>query len=283
MNEIDRIVEIGIDALKNASKVHDELEDKGLEPVQMNDHGDCSLVGDIEAEKAVIETFRASGIPLRIVSEEHGQVDLSDDPQFLAVLDGLDGTSVYKEARGKKRYGTMFGVFSSLDPVYDDYIFSGIMELSNKLLYYSVKNEGCHLLRDGDIVQIGCSAVSELVDAAIHVDEFFDADRGSTFIHDTYLAKLDGHDFINENSSAIRYVDLVEGQADLVLECTRKGNLEIAVAFGLVTEAGGVIVTKDGVSIGNKKYLLLGQDKYIPVISASNIELAKKLIDEICP
>lgn len=281
MVDADKLVKLGIKALENAYKIHEELGDKGLESVQKNPHGDTSLVGDIEAEKAVIDILKEANIPLRIISEEHGQVDISENPQFLAVLDGLDGTSVYKEARGKGRYGTMFGIFSNLDPTYEDYIFSGVMEHSSKKLYYATKNKGGFLVKNGKQSSLKCSSVLKLEDSRIYADEYFDGNRNVTFIYDTYLSKLKEYTFLHSNSSAIHYVDLAQGRADLVLECTRKGNLEIAVAFGLVNEAGGVIVTKDGMSIGKKKYLVLGQDKYIPIISASTMELAQELIRKI--
>lgn len=281
MVDADKLVELGIKALENAYKVHEELGDKGLESVQKNPHGDTSLVGDIEAEKAVINTFREANIPLRIISEEHGQIDLSDNPQFLAVLDGLDGTSVYKTEKGKGRYGTMFGIFSNLDPTYDDYIFSGVMEHSSKKLYYAVKNKGGFLIINGKEYPLNCSSIKKLKDSKIYADEFFDGNRNVTFIYDTYLSKLKENTFLHSNSSAIHYVDLANGKADLVLEGTRKGNLEIAVAYGLVNEADGVIVTIDGTTIAKKKYLVLGQDNYIPIISASTMELAQELIRKI--
>ena len=281
MVNADTLVKLGIKALENAYKIHEEFGDKGLESVQKNPHGDTSLVGDIEAEKAVINTFREANIPLRIISEEHGQVDLSENPQFLAVLDGLDGTSVYKTERGKGRYGTMFGIFSNLDPNYEDYIFSGVMEHSSKNLYYAINGKGGFLVMDKQQSLLSCSSIKKLEDSKIYADEFFDGNRNVTFIYDTYLSKLKGYTFLHSDSSAIHYVDLANEKADLVLECTRKGNLEIAVAFGLVTEAGGVIVTKDGISIEKKKYLVLGQDKYIPIISASTMELAKELTRKI--
>jgi fructose-1,6-bisphosphatase/inositol monophosphatase family enzyme len=281
MADADTLVKLGIKALKNAYKVHEKLGDKGLVPVQKNPHGDISLVGDIETEKAVIDTFREANIPLRIISEEHGVIDLSANPRFLAVLDGIDGTNVYETERGKGRYGTMFGIFSKLDPKYDDYIFSGVMEHSTKRLYYAVKNKGVFLITDGKQSLIKCSPARGLRDSRIYADEFFDGYRNVSFIHDTYLSKLKGYAFVHSNSSAVHYVDLAQGKADLVLECTRKGNLEIAVAYGLVNEAGGVVVTIDGVSIGKRKYLVLGQDKYIPIISASTTELAEELIRRI--
>lgn len=66
------------------------------------------------------------------------------------------------------------------------------------------------------------------------------------------MSKLKDYHFLHSNSSAIHYVDLAQGKVDLVLECTRKRNLEIAVAFGLINETNGIIVTIDGKSIKNK-------------------------------
>ncbi|MBT5021404.1 hypothetical protein HOK51_09635 [Candidatus Woesearchaeota archaeon] len=282
MDDASILIGLGIKALENAFKIHEELGDKGLESVQKNSYGDTSLVGDLEAEKAVIDVFRKANIPLRIISEEHGQIDLSENPKFLAVLDGLDGTIVYKTKRGKGRYGTMFGIFSNLDPTYEDYIFSGVMEHSSNKLYYAIKNKGGFLLQNGEKSILKCSSKIKLDKSTIiYVDECFDGNRNVPLIYDTYSSKLEGYNFLQQKSSAIHYVDLAQGTADLVLECTRKGNLEIAVAFGLVNEAGGVIVTRDGVNINKKKYLVLGQDKYIPIISASTIDLAKELIRKI--
>ncbi len=277
----NELVELCIKSLKNAFKVHNELGDKGFEAVQKNVHGDTSLVADINAEEAIIETFRNAGVPIKIIFEERDTVDLSSSPKFLAVLDGLDGTSVYKESKGKGRYGTMFAVFSNTNPDYADYLFCGVMEHSTNHLFYAVKNKGCFLIKDNVKIHIKCSNVRKLEDASIYADEFFDGKRNTTLIHDIFISKLQEYKFLHSNSSAVHYVDLAHGKADLVLECTRKGNLEIAVAFGLENEAGGVMVTLDGVSIANQKYLTFAQDEYVPIISASTIELATDLIRKI--
>jgi fructose-1,6-bisphosphatase/inositol monophosphatase family enzyme len=63
----------------------------------------------------------------------------------------------------------------------------------------------------------------------------------STFIYDTFLSKFYDYHRLTQPSSAVHYIDLANGQADAVLECTRKGNLEIGISYGLVKEAGGVI------------------------------------------
>ena len=79
-------------------------------------------------------------------------------------------------------------------------------------------------------------------------------------------------------SSAINYIDLIDGNVEVVIEGTRKGNLEIATAYPLVKEAGGVIVTIDGKSLGNKSYLNYGQKEHNPVISVCTTQLAHELI-----
>ncbi len=281
IRNINELVRLGIKALRNAYKIHEELGERGLQPVEKNEYGDTSLLVDIKAEEAVINTFKEADVPLRVISEEHGWVDLSREPEFLAVLDGLDGTNVYKKARGKGRYGTMFGIFSSLNPTYSDYIFSGIMEHSFNRLYYAVKNKGGFLIENGKKRPLKCSSIKELNNARIYVDRFFDKDRGVSFIYDTFISKLKDYPLLHANSSAIHYADLANGEVDLVLECTRKGNLEIAVAYGLIREAGGVMVAKDGTDIGSKMYLSFGQDKYIPIISASTMKLANELIEKL--
>lgn len=95
--------------------------------------------------------------------------------------------------------------------------------------------------------------------------------------------KLPGFDINCLKASAAHYSSVANGEVDGVIECTRKGNLEIATAYGLATEAGGVMVILDGESLGSKKYLEFGQGEreYIPVISAATASLARDLTDRI--
>lgn len=66
---------------------------------------------------------------------------------------------------------------------------------------------------------------------------------------------------------------------DAVIECTRKKNLEIAVAFGILNEAGGAMLDSHGHSLAGKNYLDFGQgaDDHLLVISAATKTLARKL------
>lgn len=278
--DADQLSKLGIEALKKALRTVDNLGEKGLAMVQKNPCGDMSLMGDIEAENAVIETFRKARIPIKIISEEHGELDIAENPVLLAVLDGLDGTKEYKKSRKKGRYGTMLGIFSNLNPKYDNYVFSGVMEHSTRKLFHAAKGKGSFILINGKEKPISCSSAKHLIKGKtiIYADEEFDKNRNITLIQDTFLSKLKGYKYLSATSSAVHYVDLASGKADLVLECTRKRNLEIATAYGLVTESGGIMTTLDGISLQNRRYLQFGQKEFLPVISASSKELVKALI-----
>ncbi len=277
-----QLEKIALAALERAYNVHQELGADGEQLIRKNQFGETALKADIEAEKAVINAFREAKVPIRIISEEHGITEVADNPVYLGILDGLDGSGVYKKEREKGRYTTMLGIFSNLNPKYDDYLFSGVMEHSTRRLFYALKNKGSLLVKNGKTTSIKCSSVKKLdKNTKIYADELFDKVFNTSFIHDTYLSKLRDHNLLHENASSVHYVDLANGSADLVLECTRKGNLEIAVAYGLETESGGVIVTLDGQSLGSRRYLEFCQDKHVPVISAATKELAEDLIKHL--
>jgi len=276
MNQ-NEIEEIALTTLKKTYDVHQELGAFGEKDVKKNQFWDTALKCDIEAEKAVLEVLKKAKVPIKIISEEHGDIEIGKNPIYLGILDGLDGSSVYKKSRGKGRYGTMFGIFSNLNPSYSDYIFSGAMEHSTNRLFYSTKGKGNFIITNNDkSKQIHCSNVSKLNEVKkIYIDEYFDINKK------TFSSKLQDFNPLYLGSSCVYYIDLASGEADLVLECTRKGNLEIAVAYGLETESGAVMVDLDGKSLGDKKYFEFGQDKNIPVISASTKKLAQELINFI--
>jgi len=272
----DQLKEIALAALRISYQVHQRLGAEGEQSVKKNQFGETALKMDIEAEKVIIDTLRKAQVPIRIITEEHGVIEIGNNPEYLGILDGLDGSEVYKKKRGEGRYGTMLGIFSGIDPKYQDYIFSGIMEHSTRRLFYAVKRGGSFMELDGKPVRVHCSDCRELNERTrIYVDNSFDINR------DIFSARLKEFQVRILGSSAAYYADLAEGSVDLVLECTRKGNLEIAVSYGLETESGGVMLTLDGQSLGTRHYSKFGRDIHVPVVSASTRELAEDLIKHV--
>ncbi len=265
-----------IESLHRTLLVHDTLGEAGEELVQKNQFGETALRVDVECEKAVLDFLRQKNVPIRVISEEHGQVDITKNPRYLGILDGLDGSGVYKKERSHARHGTMFGIFDTTNPSYSDYLVSGIMEHSTKRLFVAQRNGGAFVIEGDKRTSIHSSRRTQLDPVAqIYIDEYFEINR------ETFSKKLKGFNTHYGGSSAVYYADVASGAADFALECTRKNNLEIAVAYGLEKEAGAVMVDLEGVSIGDKKYLKFGQKEKVPIITAANIELANALLKQI--
>jgi fructose-1,6-bisphosphatase/inositol monophosphatase family enzyme len=272
----DQLVNSALECLRRASQVHDTLGETGEELVQKNEFGETSLRADLECEAAILNFLREANVPIRVISEEHGQVDITENPQYLGILDGLDGSSVYKKERGRARYGTMFGIFDTTDPKYQDYLVSGIAEHLTKRIYIAQRNGGAFIIEGNKRTPIHSSGKTTLDSSTqIYVDEFFEINKK------TFSEKLKGFKTSCSGSSSVYYADVAEGAADMALECTRKNNLEIAVAYGLETEACAVMVGLDGLSIADKKYLEFGQSEQLPIVTAATPELAQSLLEHL--
>lgn len=279
---IDQIAEIGIQALRAAKILHDELGEDGLTQVPSpNQFSEPALKADVESENAVLESLRKSGLPIRVVSEEHGTTNLSDKPQLLGILDGIDGTSRYKEGRNRLRYATMLGIAIGTNPRYKDYLFSGIMEHSTNRLWIGIRGQGSFLVDpNGNRTQIHTSSKTIFDDSTkiyTLTPEYNDTAR-------RYLTNLTTNFQTQEVLSlAISYADLASGQADLEIGVTRKRNLEQMIAYGLLAEVGGVMVDINGKSIGNQRYLSWGQKRPLLYVTAAGPELAYDFLNNYLP
>ena len=277
---LSELEKIGKLALQAAHKLHNDLGQSGEEMVSKNQFGDTAMRADIEAEQAVLGVLRQFNLPITVISEEHGTTNIGDNPTYLGILDGLDGSYLYKEQRGKGRYGTMFAIYANTDPQYNEYLFGGIIEHASNRLYFATKGNGSFVLENGVQTPIHVSGATQLSPSVsrIYADTYYDTVY-KTDVITSKVKKLQstGYSISCLRSSAIHYADLAQGNADAVIENTRKGNLEIAVSFPLVVEAGGKMVDINGTNLENQKYLTFGQDKNVPIISANSLQLANEL------
>lgn len=282
IRKIKELERVGNLALRAAYEVHQKLGASGTEPLHRNQYGDTALRGDVEAESAVLKVLKQNNIPIMVISEEHEITLIGNNPLYLGILDGIDGSGVYTRERGKGRYGTMFAIFNTTDPTYSDYFYGGIMEHSSNKLYFASKGNGAWITEGSTAKRINCSQSTQLdqKQTKLYADTNFD-EVYSTNIISTLLRGLQGFNISCMRSSAIHCVDLISGKVDGVIECTRKGNLEIAVAYPLVIEVDGVIVDLNSESLGDKKYNEFGQRENLAVVSACTLGVAKGIIRKI--
>ena len=272
--ETEEIYNTVLMALKSANQRFTFLGKKGLEEVKKNKFGDTSLLGDIECEKAVLEML--DNLPISVHSEEHGVVFIGDVPKLLGTLDGIDGTSVYKTNRIFGRYATMLGIYKGTNPTYDDYVAGGVMEHASGRIFMAGKGMGTKAYKDDRSASIRTTGSKRHTGLSrICLDDHFQITR------DTFFPITGKDGYYNSGSSAELYVRVANGEADLTLECTRKGNLEFGAAYPLIIEAGGAMVDLQGKSLGPKKFLEFGQQEHLPVITAATDDLAQHVLEKL--
>lgn len=54
-----------------------------------NQFEETALKVDIECEKAILDFLKEAGVPIRVISEEYGQVGITENPRYLGILDGI--------------------------------------------------------------------------------------------------------------------------------------------------------------------------------------------------
>jgi len=291
--ELDRQAAEAVYAgLLNAFAVHESLGSEGVNSKQQNQFGETALVADVKAEEAVLAALYSVNARIEVLSEEHGTVVVNEDNtsgvKLLGVLDGLDGSSVYQKERGTGRYGTMFALFANDDPRYSEYLAAGIMEHSTRRLLLALKgqplqiidvNSGVsHVSSTRSAVELSAETVAYVDNGKVEPDnklyEYFEQ-NGSVFAEP--LRRM-GVNTLRTGSSAAYYTAVASGEADIVGESTRKGNLEFATAYAVVTSAGGAMRTLDGHDLGQQKFREFGQTEHVPILTAANTALADSLM-----
>ena len=271
-----QLEEIGLTALLAASAVHDRLGADGLEEVGENEWH-TALKCDVDCERAVIDIFRRNNVPIVIISEEHGRTEIGENPKYVAVLDGLDGTGVYKVERGIGRYATMLAIFDGTNPKHDDYIFSGMMVHAEHTLMHVTRGDKTVMRQvDDEPSYVQCLS-DERIDSnsLIYLDLFWEK------VRTVFEEKLAGHNIQDMLCLGMHLFDVAQGKAVAAGGITAKDNLEMAIAYGLIKGAGGDIITLDGQSIGPKKYLEFKEQKDIPYLGVCTKALGQDLIRTI--
>lgn len=270
--------QVTVASLRAVFDNHQQLGETGKQVLKKNQFGQDTLEADWQAEETVLQHLRASRVPIRVISEEHGIVDigqeLGQESIYTGVLDGLDGTKVYREGSG--RYGTMFTIFRGLNPNYNDYLSCGILEYPGGRILSATKGEGIFLLEGNQKTRVRTARVKDFDPESIKVEVDGSYEGNAQFA----ATRLSGvkHVRVADLSSAIYYFDLATGAVDMIVVSTRKGNLELMVAYGIVREAFGVMTDESGQDLGNRKCLEYGQgedDRFI-ILSFASRKMADK-------
>ena len=277
--------QFGIEVLQDTHATFLRLVNDGLarQDVGQNQFGEMAMQIDVQSEEVVIRYLRAYSAKtkqgIRVVSEEHGEFVIGDKPELTAFLDGFDGSSAFRDSKGKARGGTMFALYEGSNPRFQDYLLGGIADHILGKLVVAVKGDGTLLIVGGRTSGARVSSTETLDDATrIDIDEgvqnypTFPAHAQGYFydpIKKTFKTRYVG-------SSAVYFFDLASGKTDVVLEYGRKNNLEHVVAYPLTVESGGVMEFVAGGDLGPTHYsdYCAMDGGYPAIIAAANPRLA---------
>jgi len=197
-----------------------------------------------------------------------------------AYLDGLDGSTKFKDTQGTARCGTMFSLYKGMNHRFEDYLCGGIVDHIKGQVVIAVKGKGVFVAKDDTVSPVTGSGRKALdPETRVYIDEgvknypsFPTHNQGYFYdpIKKAFKTRYLG-------SSAVYFFDLAVGDADLILEYGRKNNLEHMVGYPLVIESSGVMEFLAGGDLGPITYsdYCLINDGYPAIIVAASPELAQ--------
>lgn len=210
------------------------FEGLGGEVIKEKSDGDVTRKIDLIIEDHVKNKTKALGLAVQYISEECGVLDLSPSPDFVLILDPIDGTDM--AVRGYPLCSVSLSLHhrDTMKP-----IIAVIGDIFQKKLYYA-SEKGAFLKRRDKIMTIKPSSITQLKNAMV-VSYAAKPQR--------LLSLLDQKEFINRVKLFFNYggpMDIArvgEGTVDAFVEF-EKGFKVIDYAAGIfIAKMAGAIVT----------------------------------------
>lgn len=280
------------------------LHDKNIKmPLRVAHSGDTTFRIDAIAEEALEKAARDSKQKLAYYSEDRGLVNLAPDPEWLLIVDPIDGTRPLI-------CGLEMGVVSialckfSHNARFEDILAGVILEIHSGDLYYCEKSSGVSI-RSSKGRRISPSQTIELSRMFWSFDTVGRPSKW-TFHYLANLIDLSGMEagvfvFVNAAYSLLR---IVTGQLDAHVEVAGRilqdypesaadfmkvgsGRLmgsfayDIAAAYLILNEAGCIITDAYGNDLGQAGLLSAGKKGILSFVAASNRELHKNILQNI--
>lgn len=263
------LLKVLLDATKAVKELVQENLDKASDYTgNQNRYGDKTLVLDIKAEEEIIRIIRESGVTFNFLTEEQGYFELSDSPEYLAIIDPIDGSSNLERNIQLCSSGICIVPFSE-SLTTDDAEISVVASIFSRETFVAVKGKG--VTKNGKQVQT--SKLKQLKDAIISYD----------------TNQLWNREFTNSSNRVLRAVKDIRRTASNLLDLcwTASGSLEAMVDMRgvlpivhlsgthMVFEAGGYVIDNNG----NRLCLPIDIDSRMVFIAAADERLATAIYE----
>lgn len=236
---------------------------------EVNPYGDKTLLLDTKAEDEIIEVLHSSDISFDILSEEKGLLKTARKPEYLALVDPIDGSANLKRGIPLVSIGISIVPYSE-SMTSDDAEISIIDSVFTDETYIAIKGEG--VTRNGKKVKV--AEPIELENAIISYDTKRTFD--SSFVESSVRTIKSVHDTRRTASNLLDLCWTAAGFLDGMVDM--RGLLPIIHLCGthMVFEAGGYVIGTDGKRFTSS----LKPEIMMNFVAASNEDLARQILNE---
>ena len=223
--------------------------------------GDVMKKIDLAAEKALINTLQDLDVSCTIISEESGVKKLGSRPtDYYVTTDPVDGTT--NAVRGLPFIATSIAVSKTLH--LKDVDAALVSDLFHDITYTAKR--GCGAFKNGKDVQT--SSTSTLEKAVVGIDLSVVRKKESVIPLMSLLQKIKHFRHLGANALELCYV--ADGTIDAFIDLRgRTRTTDIAAAYLIITEAGGIMVTPKGEELNAR----LNATQRVSFIAAANKKL----------
>ncbi len=233
-----------------------------------NQFGDQTLILDKMAEDAIVEVIRSSSIPMKIMSEELGTLEAETQPEYLAVIDPIDGSANLEREIPLCSVGIAFIPFGEHLRM-DDIEMSIVDSVFTDETYIAVTGKG--VTKNGRSVRVRRPRPIDQAIISYDTKKKWDSEfaRASVGV----LSKV--KDMRRSASNLLDLCWVAGGSLDAMVDM--RGILPIIHVMGthIVQEAGGCVIGTDGVRLN----LPIDMDYRMSFIAASNEDLAQDILN----
>ena len=262
-----------IDIMRNAigearKAVLENLDRAAMQTGDTNPFGDRTLLLDINSEKEMIRVLQDSNVTFAILSEEHGVFEPSKKPEYLAIIDPIDGSANLE--RGVPLCSVGISIVPFADKMTTDDIEVSIIDsYFTEETYVAIKGKG--VTRNGK--RVTPSGVQNPDAAIISYDTKRKWDHG--FDESSLRTLIGVHDIRRTGSNLLDLCWTASGGLDCMVDM--RDVLPIVHVSGthMVKEAGGTVLDKSG----NVMILPLDFQQRMSFVAAGTPELAKNVLE----
>ncbi|MCS7094887.1 MAG: hypothetical protein NZ988_03645 [Thaumarchaeota archaeon] len=256
-------------ALSKAKTVYEMLQSRGEATRRLGrgEFGDITMMADLMCEEAIIsEVMKGLGSErVTIVAEESGIKEWSGRPDYVIVVDPIDGSTNMK--RGLRYVSS--GVAVATGENFGDVIAAGVLDFTSGELYLATEEE-VRLPTDS-----GLSKVKDVKDAIMMVD-FRAVKRGAESANRYLRLIREAKHVRNLGSSLLELVQISIGRIDAYVCLTKEMRVfDIVPAMYVISRLGCPLWSE---GIGVERLPLITRERY-SLIASANRDLHTAILD----